>query len=106
VESYPSISILIDDAFTLEPSTICEEGTLDLLLVDVTTEPNGTLELIERFSNLMRKGGRLVAAFKSKSTPETIAELHNRVSELGFVDIIDFALDKSRQEVHIVCIRQ
>ncbi|MFW9965941.1 MAG: S4 domain-containing protein [Candidatus Thorarchaeota archaeon] len=106
VESYPSVSILIDDAFTLEPSTICEEGTLDLLLVDVTTEPDGTLKLIERFSNLMRKGGRLVAAFKFRSTPETIAELHNQVSELGFVDIINLTLDKSRQEVHIVCIRQ
>ena len=104
--SYPSISILIDDAFTMDQSIICKEGTLDLLLVDVTTEPTGTLDLVQRFSNLMKKGSRLVAAFKSKSTPETIAELHNQVSEFGFADILDLTLDKSRKEIHLVCIRQ
>jgi 23S rRNA (cytidine1920-2'-O)/16S rRNA (cytidine1409-2'-O)-methyltransferase len=106
VDSHPSISVLIDDAFTMDPSTICEPGTLDLLLVDVTTDPDGTFDLIQRFSNFMRKGSRLVAAVKSRNTPEIIIELHNRVSELGFVDIMDFTLDKSRQEVHIVGIRQ
>ena len=105
-DSYPSISILIDDAFTMDSSIICKNGTLDLLLVDVTTEPNGTFDLIQKFSNLMKKGGRLVAAFKSRSTPETITELHNQVSELGFVDILDFTLDKTRQEIHLIAIRQ
>ncbi|MGD9381266.1 MAG: S4 domain-containing protein [Candidatus Thorarchaeota archaeon] len=104
--SYPSISILIDDAFTMDSSIICKSGTLDLLLVDVTTEPNGTLDLIQKFSNLMKKGGRLVAAFKSRSTSETIAELHNQVSELGFVDILDLTLDMTRQEIHLIGIRQ
>ncbi len=104
--SYPSISILIDDAFTMDQSIICKEGTLDLLLVDVTTEPAGTLDLVQRFSNLMKKGGRLVAAFKSKSTPETIEELYNQVSELGFAIILDLTLDKSRKEIHLICIRQ
>ncbi|MHA2068011.1 MAG: S4 domain-containing protein, partial [Candidatus Thorarchaeota archaeon] len=104
-DSYPSISILIDNAFTMDPSIICKEGTLDLLLVDVTTEPNGTLELIERFLNLMRPGSRLVAAFKSKISNETIAELHKLVSELGFVNVQDITLDKTRQEIHLVGIR-
>ncbi|MHA2142744.1 MAG: S4 domain-containing protein [Candidatus Thorarchaeota archaeon] len=105
-DTYPSISILIDDAFTMDPLIICEKDNLDLLLVDVTTKPSGTLNLIQRFSNLLKKGGRLVAAFKSRSTPETIVELHNQVAELGFIDILDFTLDKSRQEIHIVCVRQ
>lgn len=105
-DSYPSISILIDDAFTIDSSIICKNGILDLLLVDVTTEPNGTLDLIQKFSYLMKKGGRLVAAFKSRSTPETIAELHNQVSELGFVDILDLTLDTNRQEIHLIGIRQ
>ncbi|MHA2193378.1 MAG: S4 domain-containing protein [Candidatus Thorarchaeota archaeon] len=95
VDSYPTISILIEDAFTMDSSIICKEGTLDLLLVDVTTDPDGTLDLIRKFFNLMRKGARLVASFKSKSTPETIEALHKQVSELGFVDILDFTLDKT-----------
>ena len=106
VESYPTISILIEDAFTMDPSIICNEGALDLLLVDVTTDPDGTLNLIQKFFDLMRKGARLVAAFKSRSTPETIAELHKQVSELGFVDILDFTLDSTRQELHLIATRQ
>jgi 23S rRNA (cytidine1920-2'-O)/16S rRNA (cytidine1409-2'-O)-methyltransferase len=105
VEAYPTISILIDDAFTMDPSVVCGESALDLLLVDVTTNPEGTLNLIERFSNLMRKGSRLVAAFKSRSTPETIEEICRQVSELGFVDIQDLTLDKTRQEIHMTAIR-
>jgi 23S rRNA (cytidine1920-2'-O)/16S rRNA (cytidine1409-2'-O)-methyltransferase len=105
VETYPTISILIDDAFTMDPSVVCSEGKLDLLLVDVTTNPEGTLNLIQKFSNLMKKGSRLVAAFKSRSTPETIEELRMQVSELGFADILDFTLDKARQEIHMIAVR-
>jgi 23S rRNA (cytidine1920-2'-O)/16S rRNA (cytidine1409-2'-O)-methyltransferase len=103
--SYPSISILIDDAFTMDPAIICEEESLDLLLVDVTTEPEGTLDLIQKFATLLKKGGRLVAAFKSKSTPEIVEELHRQVSGLGFMDPLDFTLDKTRQEIHLIAIR-
>ena len=105
VETYPTISILIDDAFTMDPSIVCNEGTLDLLLVDVTTDPDGTINLIQRFSLLMKKGSRVVAAFKARSTPETIEELRKQVSELGFVDILDFTLDKNRQEIHLMAVR-
>jgi len=105
VETYPTISILIDDAFTMDPSIVCHEGTLDLLLVDITTDPDGTINLIQRFSSLMKKGSRVVAAFKARNTPETIEELRRQVSELGFVDILDFTLDKTRQEIHLIAVR-
>ncbi|MFW9886887.1 MAG: S4 domain-containing protein [Candidatus Thorarchaeota archaeon] len=105
VETYPTVSILIDDAFTMDPSIVCKEGALDLLLVDVTTNPEGTLNLVRKFSNLMKRGSRLVAAFKSRSTPETIEELRRQVSELGFVDIQDLTLDKTRQEIHMIAVR-
>lgn len=105
VETYPTISVLIDDAFTMDPSVVCNEGTLDLLLVDVTTDPEGTFNLIQKFSYLMRKDSRLVAAFKARSTPETIEELRRQVFELGFVDIQDLTLDKTRQEIHLIAVR-
>ncbi|MFW9801290.1 MAG: S4 domain-containing protein [Candidatus Thorarchaeota archaeon] len=105
VETYPTISILIDDAFTMDPSIVCNEGTLDLLLVDVTTDPDGTINLIQRFSSLMKKGSRLVAAFKARSTPETIEELRRQVSRLGFVEILNLTLDKTRQEIHLIATR-
>jgi len=64
-ESHSQISIIFDDAFTIDPSIIVDEGCLDLLLVDVTIEIDGTLNLISRFSELLKKGGCLVAAFKT-----------------------------------------
>lgn len=105
-DTYPTISILIDDAFTLSPSIICSENELDLLLIDVTTNPEGTLDLIRRYSVLLRTGGILIAAFKSKESPEVKQQLHDLISDMGFTDIQDFILDKSRQEIHIFACRQ
>lgn len=105
-KTHPSVSILIDDAFTLNPSIICRENELDLLLIDVTTDPEGTLELVNKFSSLLRAGGILVAAFKSKESREAIRQLHDRISKLDFTDIQDIILDKSRQEIHIIASRR
>jgi 23S rRNA (cytidine1920-2'-O)/16S rRNA (cytidine1409-2'-O)-methyltransferase len=98
--SHSRISVIFDDAFTIEPTTIVDEGGLDLLLVDVTTETDGTLNLISRFSNLLKKGGRLVAAFKT-SNPDIVLQLLESIKEFGFEDVQSVYLDGSRQEVHI-----
>ncbi|MCJ7817875.1 MAG: methyltransferase domain-containing protein, partial [Candidatus Thorarchaeota archaeon] len=73
-ESHPRISVIFDDAFTIDPTIIVDEESLDLLLVDVTTEIDGTLNLISRFSNLLKKGGCLVAAFKTDN-PNIVLQL-------------------------------
>ena len=100
-ESYPQISVIFDDAFTIDPTVIIDEGGLDLLLVDVTTEIDGTLNLISRFSGLLKKGGRLVAAFKTDN-PDIVLQLLESVTNFGFYDVQSISLDDSRQEVHIV----
>jgi len=100
VESYPRISVLFDDAFTINPSIIADEGGLDLLLVDVTTDVDGTIELISRFSYLLKSGGQLVAAFKTDDS-ETVLQLIESVTNLGFVKVQSIYLDDTRQEVHI-----
>ena len=100
-ESHPLISVIFDDAFTIDPTVIIDEGGLDLLLVDVTTEIDGTLNLISRFSRLLKKGGRLVAAFKTDN-PDIVLQLLDSISGLGFVDIQSIYLDDSRQEAHII----
>ncbi len=100
-ESHPLISIIFDDAFTIDPTVIVDEGGLDLLLVDVTTEIDGTLNLISRFSRLLKKGGRLVAAFKTDNS-NIVLQLLESVSGLGFADIQSIYLSASRQEAHIM----
>jgi 23S rRNA (cytidine1920-2'-O)/16S rRNA (cytidine1409-2'-O)-methyltransferase len=95
------ISVIFDDAFTIDPTVIVDEGGLDLLLVDVTTEIDGTLDLISRFSKLLKKGGHLVAAFKTDNS-DIVLQLLESVKGFGFEDVQSIYLDDSRQEAHIV----
>jgi len=98
--SHSRISVIFDDAFSIDPIIIVDEGGLDLLLVDVTTEIDGTLTLVSRFSGLLKKGGRLVAAFKTDNQ-DTVLQLLDSVADFGFVDVQSIYLDSSRQEAHI-----
>ena len=100
VESHSQISVLFDDAFTIEPTLIVNDGELDLLLVDVTTDTDGTLNLISRFSRLLKKEGRFVAAFKTDNS-EIVLQLLESLTKMGFENVQSINLDDSRQEVHI-----
>jgi len=100
-ETYPEISVVFADAFSIEPSSILSEGELDLLLIDVTTDKDGTLNLISRFSFLLRNGGKLLAAFKLENEPTIVLQVIESIKKMGFKQIKTFHLDDSRQEVHI-----
>jgi 23S rRNA (cytidine1920-2'-O)/16S rRNA (cytidine1409-2'-O)-methyltransferase len=104
VNQYPNISVIIDDAFKIEPSIICEEKQLDLLLIDVTTDTNGTLKLIKRFRPLLKNDGYLIAAFKSKPNPAILNLIFKKVKDLGFTNVREAVLDESLQEFHIIAI--
>ncbi|MHA1934146.1 MAG: S4 domain-containing protein [Candidatus Thorarchaeota archaeon] len=106
VESYPGISLIMGDAFSVDPFIISGEQELDLLLIDVTTDSAGTLKLIEQFSILLKLGGHLIASFKLKPQISSINETRMLTTKLGYTKVLDFVLDKNRQEFHIVAIRQ
>ena len=105
VNQYPNISIIIDDAFKIDPSIICEEKGLDLLLIDVTTSTEGTLKLISRFTPLLKLGGQIIAAFKSKSDSTFIKEIEYHLKDFELIDIRETVLDESLQEFHIFAAR-
>ena len=102
VDDYSELSLIIGDAFTIDINDICGKATLDLLLLDVTTEPNGTFKLVEKYTPLLKTGGRLVAAFKIKSTTDKAEKLGQVIAQLGYDNIIPIILDKTRHEVHII----
>ncbi len=104
VEKYPTISVVFADAFDIDSSIIADSGQLDLLLVDVTTEPEGTLKLIEKFTPLLKKEGRMLAAFKSNHKSETLASFKAEISLLGYEQVQEIVLDEARQEVHITAL--
>jgi len=103
VNKHENLSLIIGDAFFIDPIDICPENELDLLLIDVTTDVSGTISLIERFSPLLKENGKLVAAFKIK---EIKPDVLNKISSLSYTKIETITLDKSRQELHLIAFRQ
>ena len=104
VEKYSEVSVIYADAFDMDPTIITNHGLLDLLLVDVTTEPEGTLKLIEKFTPLLKKEGRMLAAFKLSHKSDTITSLKDNISQLGYGQIQEIILEETRQEIHITAI--
>jgi 23S rRNA (cytidine1920-2'-O)/16S rRNA (cytidine1409-2'-O)-methyltransferase len=105
VDRYESVSIVIDDAFFLDPSELIGPRTLDLLLIDVTTDPDGTLGLIERFAPFLRTDGWLVAAFKTQDQSD-LERIQSTMRRLGFTISRSVVLNPSVTEIHILAICQ
>jgi 23S rRNA (cytidine1920-2'-O)/16S rRNA (cytidine1409-2'-O)-methyltransferase len=106
VDDYPQISVIFTDAFEMDPTIITQQNNLDVLLVDVTTEPAGTLKLIEKFTILLKKEGRMLAAFKSNpDDTENTEALKKAIFHMGYEKIQEISLYGARQEVHIVALR-
>ena len=104
VEKYPTVSVVYVDAFDMDPTIITNKGQLDLLLIDVTTDPEGTLKLIEKFTPLLKKEGRMLAAFKLSHKSDTITSFKDAISQLGYDKTQEIILDETRQEVHITAL--
>lgn len=104
-KSSDKISLINGDAFTIDLDKICKSGTLDLLLIDVTTEVDGTVKLIERYSPLLKKNGKIIAAFKSRLDDEILASILSALSPDLYSNIETIVLDSYRQEFHLVAKR-
>ena len=105
VDASENLTLIVDDAFTIALDEVCDIGELDLLLIDVTTEPEGTLQLIRRFTPLLKQEGRLVAAFKSKIDDDKITSIKQNILTADYADIQTIVLDSTRREFHLIAIR-
>jgi len=105
-KTFPEVSILMCDAFEVDPMIVCGPNELDLLLVDITTNPDNTITLTKRFTHLLKKGGTIIVAMKIKPTSEELQVLQDKLAELGYRDIQKVVLNQSRQEVHLIAIHQ
>lgn len=101
VDHNPSLSLIIGDAFHINPLEICAVGELDLLLVDVTTRPEGTLALVERYLPLLRSEGWIAVAIKTK-TMNDANNFANQLETLGVKSLHILHLDTNRDEFHII----
>ncbi len=57
----PNIKVIIGDAFTIPLEMI---GKADVLLIDVTTEYEGSLKLLRRYDKILSKNGRVLLVLK------------------------------------------
>lgn len=100
-EEYSNISIIIDDAFSIDLDVVSSPESLNLLLIDVTTDPEGSKKLVKRFSPLLKSGGILVVAFKAKPLTKTMEDTKQEIWGFGYQNLSAFNLDDDRQEFHI-----
>jgi len=105
-KTFPEVSILMCDAFEVDPMIICGPNELDLLLIDVTTDPDNTITLTKRFTPLLKRGGMIVVAMKIKPTSEELHVLQDKLAKHGYRDIQKVVLNQSRQEVHLIATHQ
>jgi 23S rRNA (cytidine1920-2'-O)/16S rRNA (cytidine1409-2'-O)-methyltransferase len=104
VDKYPQVSVIFEDAFNIDIEVISDRNQLDIILIDVTTDPDGTLKLIEKFTPLLKEGGRMLAAFKTDPSSDNISTLKDTISQLGYSQIHEFVIDETRHEVHITAL--
>jgi predicted rRNA methylase YqxC with S4 and FtsJ domains len=101
-ERYPNISIILDDAFIMDPNIITTDKSLDILLVDVTTNPEGTQSLVEKFSPLLKSNGIMIAAIKYPFSDDIAERMKFEITDIGYQNVTALILDSTRQEFHIV----
>lgn len=106
IQKNEKLSLIVGNAFELEPKRIFEEEQFDVLLIDVTTDVQGTLELIASYRSVLKSGGILIATFKFQTTSDNQKQLVKQVQSMGFHSLKAAVLDESTQEIHLVGNRQ
>ncbi len=98
------ITMLFEDAFTIETTKICKFEELDLVIIDVTTDLSGTTKLIEKYIPLLKHGGQVIAAFKTDKESDVHTQIQSFSDRLINRQVIN--INQERQEIHLVAIRQ
>lgn len=106
VNDNENLSILIADAFLLDPLEIFNKEEFDLLLIDVTTDPKGTLSLVERYSSVLKRGKHMILALKATKEEIENMRVSSTLDELGFTEIHVIQLDSHRKETHTIALRR
>lgn len=106
VNENDGLSIVFDNAFKIDILVITDFEKLDLLIIDVTIDPQGTLLLLERFTPLLKIGGHAILALKIDPKSPLINDYVIAMMSHGYSLIRQIVLDESRKEVHLVALRK
>ncbi len=91
-DKFENVRVLFGDAFRVPPETL---GIMDVILIDVTTEVDGSLKLLRKYTRILKKQGKVLVVFKG------VDEMDPTSSDFGDLKIL--GIEKSpRKEVYVV----
>ena len=81
-ESKGRIKIIYGDAFSLDFKKELQE-CVDLILNDITTEPDESFKVLERLTGVLKEGGRVLQVLKMKAEDTRISGLIKKLTDIG-----------------------
>lgn len=106
-QKYSNISIHIADIFQITPREFMELfqfDHIDVLLNDLTIDPEASLEILRKVLPLLKLNGYIIMSFKmGPRSYDTISELGRRtLQELNLILIKSLVIDQEKREFHII----
>ncbi|HYA60678.1 MAG TPA: SAM-dependent methyltransferase [Candidatus Acidoferrum sp.] len=98
-ESEGRIKVIYGDAFSFDFKKELQE-CVDLILNDVTTEPEESFKVLERSVDVLKGGGRVLQVFKMKTEDMRIGGLIERLTAMGLK--ILYSTTSGKDEHYIV----
>ncbi len=93
-----NVEVMFGDIFTVPLNSLSKE-LVDVILIDITLEPEDSIKALSRVLPLLREDGKLLQVIKSpkKRNPKPIL---NKIENLGFE--IQKIIDSEKQEIYVV----
>ena len=93
-----NVEVVFGDIFTI-PLQVLSDEFVDVILFDITLEPEDSIKVLSRVLPLLRENGKLLHVIKSskKKNPKPIL---NKMKNLGLV--IQKIIDSEKQEIYVV----
>ena len=93
-----NVEVMFGDIFTV-PLTLISKELVDVILFDITLEPEDSIKALSRVLPLLREDGKLLQVIKSprKKNPKPIL---NKIKNLGFE--IQKIIGSEKQEIYVV----
>ena len=103
-KQYPNISVLIADAFTLDPQQNPIITQIDILLNDLTIDPPESLKILAKYLPYLKAEGYIIISIKQGkySSKKCTQYVRTNLENLN-VDILKILnIDPDKKEIHII----
>jgi 23S rRNA (cytidine1920-2'-O)/16S rRNA (cytidine1409-2'-O)-methyltransferase len=100
-EDHNNITVTKGDVFTMNPGLMSDKP-VDLILNDITVEPEDSIRVLERVLSLLKPDGRVVQVLKLSKKSGLNTHI-NHLQELGLT--IQHILQPKKREIYVTAVR-